>query len=308
MEFEKPESKNGQEYDQNEYPQDNNKYNYNQNYDYNENNLQNNNLINDDMNIEMNNLQNDNQHIQYPQGIKEDVSPEDSNRLQEQERINYLIFKGFLGKVYGILSFQLLITLFFIFFFQRDSVKSFFLNNSGLTSFLNILSIFLFLGTLILLSVKEDLGKTVPNNYIALLIITLSMSFMCSILALSYSYPIVFLSVLLTINSSIAITIYAFCTGTDWSYYRSLGSVIVSQFAGFIFMIFILDITMLEMVCCFFFTLLFGVYLVYDTQVILKKYGEVFSIDDYIFASLQIYLDVARLFIVILSTLGKAKN
>ena len=308
MEFEKPESKNGQEYDQNEYPQDNNKYNYNQNYDYNENNLQNNNLINDDMNIEMNNLQNDNQHIQYPQGIKEDVSPEDSNRLQEQERINYLIFKGFLGKVYGILSFQLLITLFFIFFFQRDSVKSFFLNNSGLTSFLNILSIFLFLGTLILLSVKEDLGKTVPNNYIALLIITLSMSFMCSILALSYSYPIVFLSVLLTINSSIAITIYAFCTGTDWSYYRSLGSVIVSQFAGFIFMIFILDITMLEMICCFFFTLLFGVYLVYDTQVILKKYGEVFSIDDYIFASLQIYLDVARLFIVILSTLGKAKN
>ena len=308
MEFEKPEPRNEQEYDQNESPQDNNKYNYNQNYDYNENNFQNNNLINDDMNIEMNNLQNDNQYNQYPQGIKEDVSPEDSNRLQEQERINYLIFKGFLGKVYGILSFQLLITLFFIFFFQRDSVKSFFLNNSGLTSFLNIISIALFLGTLILLSVKEDLGKTVPNNYIALLIITLSMSFMCSILALSYSYPIVFLSVLLTINSSIAITIYAFCTGTDWSYYRSLGSVIVSQFAGFIFMVFILDITMLEMVCCFFFTLLFGVYLVYDTQVILKKYGEVFSIDDYIFAALQIYLDIARLFIVILSTLGKAKN
>ena len=173
--------------------------------------------------------------------------------MQEQERINYLIFKGFLGKVYGILSFQLLITLFFIFFFQRDSVKSFFLNNSGLTSFLNIISIVLFLGTLILLSVKEDLGKTVPNNYIALLIITLCLSFMCSTLALSYSYPIVFLSVLLTINSSIAITIYAFCTGTDWSYYRSLGSVIVSQFAGFIFMVFILDITMLEMVCCFFF-------------------------------------------------------
>ena len=308
MEFEKPESKNEQEYDKNEFPQDSNKYNYNQDYNYNENNFQNNNLINDDMNIEMNNLQNGNQYNQYPQGIKEDVLPEDSNRLQEQERINYLIFKGFLGKVYGILSFQLLITLFFIFFFQRDSVKSFFLNNSGLTSFLNIISIVLFLGTLILLSVKEDLGKTVPNNYIALLIITLSMSFMCSTFALSYSYPIVFLSVLLTINSSIAITIYAFCTGTDWNYYRSLGSVIVSQFAGFILMSFILDITMLEMVCCFFFTLLFGVYLVYDTQVILKKYGEVFSIDDYIFASLQIYLDIARLFMVILSTLGKAKN
>ena len=278
-----------------------------QNYDFNENenNFQNNNLINDDTNIEMNNIQND---TKYSQRIKEDVSPEDSNRLKEQERINYLIFKSFLGKVYGIISIQLLITLFFIFFSQRDLIKSYFLNHAGFNSFLNILSIVLFLGTLILLSIKEDLCKAVPYNYIALLIITLSLSFICSTIALNFSYQIVFLFILLTINSSIAITIYAFCTGADWSYYRGLGSVILSQFSGFILMIFILDITMFEMVCCFFFTLILGIYLVYDTHIIMKKYGEVYSIDDYIFASLQIYLDIPRLFLAILSTFGKASK
>ena len=294
MKFDKPELRDEQKYNHN-----------NQNFDFieNENNFQNNNLINDDTCREMNNIQN---NSQYSQEIKEDISPIDSNRLKEQERKNYLIFKGFLGKVYGIISVQLLIILISIFFSQKDLIKSYFLNNEGLTIFLNIIFIVLFFGTLILLSLKEDLCKTIPYNYITFLIITLCMSFICSTIALYFSYQIVFLCILLTINSSIAITIYSFCTGADWSYYRSLGSVILSQFSGFILMIFILDITMFEMVCCFFFTLLFGVYLVYDTDVILKKYGEVYSIDDYIFAALNICLDFAKLFVAILSNLGKS--
>ena len=141
---------------------DEQKYNPNdQNYDFNENenNFQNNNLINNDTNIEMNDIQN---HNTYSQRVKEDVSPEDSNRLKEQERINYLIFKGFLGKVYGIISIQLLISLIFIFFFQRDSIKSYFLKHEGFTTFMNIISIILFFGTLILVSIKEDLCKVAP--------------------------------------------------------------------------------------------------------------------------------------------------
>ena len=264
MEFEKPDSRNDINYDFNNSPQENQQYNQNNNYNINEDSFQNNNnLINDDMNLEMNNNQK-----QYPQGLNEEVSPGDNQRIQEEERINFLIFKGFLAKVYGILSFQLLITLFFILYFQKDSVKQFFIQNTGLSTFLNFVSIFGFIGVLILLSVKEDLGKRVPYNYLALLAITLCMSFMCAFMAISYSFSIVIFCVLLTIISSISITIYAFFTGTDWSYYTGICSVVISQFGGFIFMIFILDIPMMEMVCCLFFTLLFGVYLVYDTQVI----------------------------------------
>lgn len=284
-------------------PQDNQKYRYNLNND-NINDYQNNNFINNDYNIENNGDQ-----FQYPQGmIKEEISPNESQRIQEQERISNSIFKGFLVKVYGILSAQLFITLFFILLFQKGSIKSYFVDRPGFTGFLNLISFLAFFGMLFILSSKEDLGRRVPYNYISLLIITLSMSFMCAFFALSYSFAIVFFCILLTIISSVAITMYAHSTNNDFSYIRVLTAVIISQFGGFIFMVFVLNITMLEMVCCLVATLLFGIYLVYDTQVILKKYGEVYTIDDYIFASLQIYLDIARLFLMILSTIGKSSK
>ena len=278
--------------------------NYNNNYNDNQNNYQNNNLINNDYDIENNADQ-----YQYPQGMmKEEIPLEESQGIQEQERITNSIFKAFLVKVYGILSAQLFITLFFILLFQKGSIKSYFLDRPVFTGFLNLISFIVFFGMLFILSAKEDLGRKVPFNYVSLLIITLSMSFMCAFFALSYSFSIVFFCILLTIISSVAITIYAYSTNNDFSYIKVLTAVIISQFGSFIFMVFVLNITMLEMVCCLVATLLFGIYLVYDTQVILKKYGEVYTIDDYIFASLQIYLDIARLFLMILSTLGKSSK
>ena len=296
------EDKRGQnDFDQesNRSPQDNDKNhslnnNYNENLDY---------FPKIDMNLELNR-----NHYQYPEGMKDENSINESQRIEEQQKITNTIFKGFLVKVYGILSVQLIITLFFIFFFQRDSVKSYFSKNPGLSGFLNIISLIGFVGILLLLSIKQDLGKIVPYNYIFLLLITLCMSFMCAFFSISYSYSIVLFCVILTVISSIAITAYAYSTNRDFSYIRVLFAVILSQFGGFIFMIFILDISMLEMVCCLVGTLLFGVYLVYDTQVIFKKYGEVYSIDDYIYASLQIYIDIANLFMVILSTVGRASK
>ena len=51
-------------------------------------------------------------------------------------------------------------------------------------------------------------------------------------------------------------------------------------------------------------TIIIGVYLVYDAQLIMGKLGVGYSIDDYIFATLQIYMDIIRLFLLILKILG----
>ena len=285
-------------------PQDNHKNKYNINIS-NENrpNFQNDNLINKNMDLDFNS---GNYH--YPQANKEELSQNESQVLAEQERISNTIYKSFLVKVYGILSVQLLITLFFIFLFQKDSIKSYFLKRPIFTIFLILLSAIGFFGVLSLISANENLGKKVPQNYLILLIITLCMSFMSGLFAINYSFPIVFFVVLLTIISSVVITMYAYSTDKDFSYIRALFAVLISQFGGFILMVFVLNITTLEMVCCLMATLIFGIYLVYDTQVILKKYGEVYSIDDYIFASLQIYIDIVRLFLIILATVGKSSK
>ena len=301
----KPQIENGMDQNLNKFSQDNQQYNYNNynnNFQDNEENVPRDNLINDDKDLEYNGG-----NFQYPEGLKEE-SQNNSQRIEENERISNNIYKAFLVKVYGILSVQLFITLFLILFFQKDSIKSYFLNRPFFTGFLGIISFIAFLGCLFMLSAKQDLGKKVPYNYLTLLIITLTMSVMCALFALSYSFSIVFFCILLSVISSLVITIYAYSTDRDFSYIKVLVAVIISQFGGFIFMVFALDITMLEKVCCFVATLLFGVYLVYDTQIILKKYGEVYSIDDYIFASLQIYLDIARLFLAILATIGKSSK
>ena len=284
----------------NKSPQDNFNY-YNDNNIGNEENFQNNNLINQDNDLEYN-------RNQYPEGMKEEVPQNDSQRIEEQERISDKIFKDFLVKVYGILSVQLFITLFFILLFQKDSIKSYFISRPIFTWFLIIISTIGFFYTLYLLSGNQNLGKKVPYNYLTLLIVTLFMSFICALFAVSYSFSIVLFCILLTIISSITITGYAYITNKDFSYIKALVAVIISQFGGFIYTVFILDITMLEQVCFFVATLLFGIYLVYDTQVILKKYGEVYTIDDYIFASLQIYIDIARLFLTILAMIGKSSK
>jgi hypothetical protein len=120
----KPSEENNEDYEKS--PQDNQKFRYNidDNYINNQNNFQNDNLINNNNDYDLENNVNQNQ---YPQGImKDEISPNESQRIEEQERITNNIFKGFLVKVYGILSIQLFITLFFILLFQKDSIKSYF--------------------------------------------------------------------------------------------------------------------------------------------------------------------------------------
>ena len=289
-------------YDFEKSPQDNHKNKYNINISNgNQQKYANDNLINNEMDFNKDNYQ-------YPQANKEEMSQNDSQAIAEQERISNTIYKSFLVKVYGILSVQLLITLFFIFLFQKDSIKSYFLQRPIFTFFLLLLAVIGFFCVLFLISANENLGRKVPQNYLILLIITLCMSFICGLFAISYSFQIVFFVVLLTIISSVVITMYAYSTDKDYSYIRALFAVLISQFGGFILMVFILNISTLKMVCCLVATLIFGIYLVYDTQVILKKYGEVYSVDDYIFASLQIYIDIVRLFLIILATVGKSSK
>ena len=289
----------------NNYPNNNNYNNnfQNNNYENEINNNKNANLIidnNEDINVN---------HYQYAQDLnKEQNSQNDSQMIKQQEEINYSIFKGFLTKVYGIISFQLLITLIVILIFQKESIKDYFLKSPTLTGFLNFLSVIGFIITILILAIKQDLSKKVPYNYIFLFVMTLFLSLMCAFFALSFSFESVILCIALTAISSIAITIYAYYSTTNWGTIKALLFVIIGQSVGFFLMIFILNNTMFENVMCLFGTLLFGVYLVYDTQIIMKKYGEVYTVDDYIFASIQIYLDIINLFLVILSVFGNNKK
>lgn len=297
------------------FPQGNNNimpYNNNQEDDYPRDNInKRNNLIQDDNdNNDIESMGDINvNHYQYAQDLNKNINGEqDGQLIKEQQEINYNIFKGFLTKVYGILSFQFLLTLIIILIFQVNSIKNYFLERTGFTSFLSLLCLIGLIGTLVLLAIKENLAKKVPYNYISLLIITLCISFSCAFLSLSYDSESVILCVVLTAISACVITAYSYYSKSDLSTIKALIMVVFGQCGGFFFILLLFGGTILEKVIYFVATLMFGVYLVYDTQIIMKKFGEVYTVDDYIFASIQIYLDMANLFMMILSVIGNRNN
>ena len=75
---------------------------------------------------------------------------------------------------------------------------------------------------------------------------------------------------------------------------------------GFISVLFRMKI--IYMIYTFLSTITVGIYLVYDTQLIVGKLGFAYSIDDYIFATLEIYMDIIRLFFLILRIVAQISS
>ena len=296
---------------QNFYPYENNQNypNYpNDNLANHMNNNQNDNLINDNNEDNMEIHINKYQYADDLNNNNENSENMSQEEIKQKEEINYKIFKGFLYKVYGIISVQLLITLIVILIFQNESINSYFKNRPTLTGFLDFISSIGFIATLIVLILKKDLSKQVPYNYISLFIMTFFLSIMCAFFSLSFTKDSVVFCIFLTLISSVAISIYAYYSTINWGIVLALIIVALSQCIGFLFMLFLLRNSFLEKVLCFLGTLLFGVYLVYDTQVIMKKFGETYGVDDYIYAAIQLYLDIINLFMAILSVFGKNRK
>ena len=123
-----------------------------------------------------------------------------------------------------------------------------------------------------------------------------------------YSFQIVATALALTIISTLAITFYACTTKTNFSYCRMGMYIAFSQlfFVGLIAVLF--RIEALYTLYTFLMTIMVGMYLVYDTQLIMGKFGVAYSVDDYIFATLEIYMDIIRLFLLILRIVAKAQR
>ena len=275
---------------------------------------------NSDINIESSDISeenNDNSTFQPTAEIKnfeneKDYYIEEENEYENDQNlqlnIEASVRNGFIRKVYGILSIQLIITFTFVLLFQLPSIKNLILSNIQLAGNILIFSSISFLFLFLILACCRNLSKTVPYNYIFLLGITLSEALSCSIVSSCYSFEIVAISLFLTIVSTLTITFYACTTKNDFSYLRVILLIIFSQLfmVGFISVLFRIQI--LYSFYTFLSTIMVGIYLVYDTQLIMGKFGYAYSVDDYIFATLEIYMDIIRLFLLILRILAQASS
>lgn len=222
-----------------------------------------------------------------------------------EESIQISVRNGFIRKVYSILSVQLIITFGAVFLFQIPSLKLFIFKNKSLAGNTLVFCSLAFLTLFLVLVCNRNLSRTVPYNYYILFAITLCESLVCGIVSSLYSFQIVATALALTIISTLAITFYACTTKTNFSYYRMGMFIVFSQIfmIGLIASLFRLQA--LYALYTFLMTIMIGIYLVYDTQLIMGKFGVGYSVDDYIFATLEIYMDIIRLFLLILRIVAK---
>ena len=152
----------------------------------------------------------------------------------------------------------------------------------------------------------ESVARKTPTNYICLFIFTACQAFVFAFICSMYPLDIVLAAAGLTAAMTIALTIYACTTDTDYTVCGGLfwilgvallGLIIISWFLTFVkwwhpFLSCLLII-------------FYGLFLIYDTQLIAGGGKWKLSYDDYVVGALLLYVDIMMLFLEILKLLGR---
>ena len=161
----------------------------------------------------------------------------------------------------------------------------------------------------------EKCAREVPTNYIVLFCFTLCEAVVLGITCLFVNAAAVGLAAAMTAAVTLGLTVYACTTKTDFTgmgpyLVGALLSLIVCSLIGSLFGM-LYNVPFLQNMYAGCGCLLFSLFIIYDTQMILggkdasgnARKAEI-SLDDYVFAALNLYLDIINLFIYLLQLLN----
>ncbi|ESP02776.1 hypothetical protein LOTGIDRAFT_212296 [Lottia gigantea] len=218
--------------------------------------------------------------------------------------------RGFIKKVYLILMSQLLVTVGFVcLFLFVDSIKRWI---QGPGFWMYWVSYGTFLVTYFALVCCPSVRRKYPGNFICLGIFTLAFSFMTGMISSFYDTNIVLMALGITAAVCLAISIFAIQTKIDFTLCSGLLFVLVMVLMLFGFLTIIMRFAfgynrILDIVYASLAALVFGLFLIYDTQMIIGGRKHELSPEEYIYGALQLYVDVVYIFLIILSLFG-SKN
>ena len=130
---------------------------------------------------------------------------------------------------------------------------------------------------------------------------------MCEGYTLSFVgfYPrhIILAAAILTVVITLGLTVYAFTTDTDITLQGGLLFILSSVFIGMLLVGVFVQTRWYVILASGFGAMLYGFFIIYDTQLILGTKAASFSIDDYILAAFTLYIDIVGLFLQLLELL-----
>ncbi len=210
---------------------------------------------------------------------------------------------GFIRKVYGILSGQLLLTfLFCCLSMTSTKFAKFQLTNPGLMIICMLIDVVL----LIFLMCNPNSLKKVPQNYIFLAVFTLCESYIVSAICAGTNPRLVFMAASMTIGMTLILTYYACTTKEDFTVMGASLFIGISVLFLFSFFFMFTHNTIIHILLCCASMVIYSVYLVYDTQLLLGNKMCALDYDDYIIGAMMLYVDIIQLFLNLLEILQYA--
>jgi len=213
---------------------------------------------------------------------------------------------NFVKKVYMILLSQLTITVGCA-LLAMNNKKAILAN---FPTYMNLLWVALVVSIVIMLVLMccTSLAKTVPWNYVLLFAFTGAESYIVAFFCTVSQGKIVLMAALMTLGIVFALTLYAMTTKEDFTLQGGALYIIGMAVLLMVVFNFLFQSDILSIIISAVSAVLFGLYLVYDTQLIIGGKNAELDLDDYILGALMLYSDIIGLFLQLLSLLNRLVN
>jgi len=211
----------------------------------------------------------------------------------------------FITRVYSILWAQLVVTSIFIGCCnQIQPLQTFMISGWGSTLVFPCIMLMCALSCMIYC--QHDIVKTCPGSGIYLTLFTGASSYILGYVGVVTSSETLLLAGLSTLGIFSGLSLYAVQTKYD---YTDKGGYLLALLLGLVICGLFIPFTNLPILSIMYSgagSIIFSFYIVYDTQLIVggNHRSIMFHIDDYVFASVSLYLDIINLFLMLLDLMN----
>ena len=213
---------------------------------------------------------------------------------------------AFVRKVFGLVSLQLLLTILVVSFIKFYPPVNKFLSANDWLIWVIMGATFILM---LVLGCSESVARSHPLNLILLLAFTLMESVLIGFISLAYKTDTLFIAALITALVVFGLTMFSLQTKIDFTGAGTYLCVLVFILMGFGIVSLVVRSHFMSIMYAAMGAGLFSMYLVFDTQLMLGgKHKYAISPEDYVLASLNLYVDVVNLFLMVLNLVRASED
>ena len=216
----------------------------------------------------------------------------DFNNYLKKDPKTKKIESKFIFKVYLHIFFELIICLIMITFsFKIESFHYFIISNKIVFYIMSIIAFITFINPFFF----DNILKKWPYNYIYLFIFVISASYIICAIVSSFNQNLIKISGILLIFELIGLVVYSYINKSDEIdiYYGSSYMLLCLLFLGSI-VYFFDKINIYKLFLIILFIWIFGIFLIYDMNLIFEEKRRAFEENDYALATMFIYIDIIQ--------------